>query len=167
MAAQKFLALVSGKIKEVFASVTGTANAIPAGDSTGRLDISWMPVGVGAEVVVCPSSENLTAGNFVNLYNNAGALNARKADATANTKPALGFVLANVTSPASATVYLLSAVNTALSGLTIGSDYWLDTTAGAITATPPSATGNICQYIGRALSATSIAFENINTIEVA
>ena len=52
MAANKYLALVSGKIKEIFASVTGTANAIPAGDATGRLDISWLPIGVGSEVQI-------------------------------------------------------------------------------------------------------------------
>jgi hypothetical protein len=55
MATQGFLDRVSGKFKRVIASVTGTADAIPAGNAAGKLDISWMPVGVGAEVIVCPA----------------------------------------------------------------------------------------------------------------
>lgn len=160
MAAQTFLDVVAGVFQQIRASVTGTANAIPAGDSTGRLDISWMPVGVGAEVVVCASSENLIAGNLINVYNNAGALNARKADATNTSKPAHGFVLSSVTSPANATVYLISNINTAVTGLTIGSDYWLDTTAGAVTTTAPSGSGNIVQFIGRATATTALPLTN-------
>lgn len=166
MAANKYVALVAGKLKEVFGSVTSTANAIVSLDSTGRLDISVMPVGIGAEVVIAPSSENLTAGNFVNLYLNTAALNVRKADATTNAKPAHGFVLANVTSPANATVYLLSQTNNGLTGLTIGSDYWLDTTAGGATLTAPSTSGNVVQFLGRAISTTAIPFSNETTIEV-
>lgn len=167
MPAQRFLNIVSGKLKQIVASVTGTVDAIPAGDSTGRLDISWMPVGIGAEVVIAASSENLTAGDFVNLYNNAGTINVRKADATTNTKPAHGFVIANVTSPANATVYMESNNNTTVSGLTVGSDYFLSTTPGGITTTAPSTAGNIVQFIGRATTATNIPFINGDTIEVA
>jgi hypothetical protein len=167
MAAQRFINIVSGKLKQIVASATGTVDAIPAGDSTGRLDISWMPVGVGAEVVVAPASENLAAGDFVNLWLNGGVINVRKADATTNAKPAHGFVLAAVTSPANATVYFESNTNTQRSGLTIGSDYFLDTTAGGITTTPPSSAGNIVQFIGRAQTATAINFINGDTIEVA
>ena len=164
---QKFLALVSGKIKEIFASATGTANAIPAGDATGRLDISWMPVGIGAETFTAVASEALSAGDFVNIYNASGTLTVRKADATTNGKPAHGFVLAAVSSSGTATIYSLSQTNTQVTGLTPGADYYLDTTPGQIITTPPSTTGNIVQYIGVASSATSIIFENTKTIEVA
>lgn len=167
MPAAKYLGLVAGKIKEIIASVTSVPDAIPALDSSGRLDVSVMPVGVAAEVLVCATSENLTAGNFVNLYLNASVITARKADATTNGKPAHGFVLANSTSPANATVYFPSQVNTAQSGLTIGSDYFLGTTAGAIQTSPPSSAGNIVQFIGRAQSATAINFINSDTVEVA
>ena len=162
MAGNKDIANNSGKLKEVTASQTsaGVADAgkIPALDSAGLLDISLMPVGVGAEVVIAASSENLTAGNFVNLYDNAGTINVRKADATTNAKPAHGFVLANTTSPASATVYLISAKNTGVTGLTVGLDYYLGTTAGGVVSTAPSASGNIVQFLGRAISATSLPF---------
>lgn len=170
MAANKYLALVAGKLKEIFASVTGTADAIPAGDATGRLDISWMPIGVGAETVVAATSENLVAGDFVNLYLNGGVITLRKADSTTNTKPAHGFVTAGTTSPASATMFILGVSNGNVTGLTIGSRYFLDkTTPGGVTATPPAVAGNIVQEIGIATATTSIlTFNNSDGyIEVA
>jgi hypothetical protein len=167
MAANKYLALVSGKIKELFASNTSTANAIGAMDATGRFDISMMPVGVGAEVVVCASLESLTAGDFVNLTLSGGVIKAQKADATTNAKPAHGFVIANVTAPANATVYLVSNINTAVATtLTIGADYYLATTPGSVTSTPPATTGNIVQRLGMATTASALPFINIETIEI-
>ena len=173
MAANKYLALVSGKIKEIFATVVSTgapdANEIVALDAAGLLDISVMPVGVGAEVTVAASFENLTAGNFVNLFLSGGVIKVRLADATTNAKPAHGFVLANVTAPANATVYRISNLNNALAGLTIGSDYYLSTTPGAVAIDPgPSATGNIVQQLGKATSATAFVFSNETSyVEVA
>jgi hypothetical protein len=167
MAAQRFLALVSGKMKQIVASVIGTVDAIPAGGADGRLDVSWMPVGVAPEVNVCDATETLSAGDFVNLFLSGGVIKCRKADATTNGKPAHGFVLGAVTSGTSATVYRISNTNTSLTGLTIGADYYLSTTAGGVTTTPPSTAGNIVQYLGRASSDTELVFENTMTVEVA
>lgn len=139
----------------------GDANKIVQTDSTGRWDISLMPVGIGAEVSILPTSENITAGNFVNIYNASGVATVRKADATTNTKPAQGFSLSSITSPANATVYGISTKNTALTGLTPVADYWLATTAGGVTLTAPSATGNWVQELGTAESATAMVFSNI------
>lgn len=159
MAAQRFLALVAGKLKQIVASVTGTADAIPAGDASGRLDISWMPVGVGAETTSCLASENLASGDFVNLHLDSGVIKARKADATTAGKPAHGFVLAAVTSGNTATVYGTSNKNTGLTGLTIGSDYYLSTTPGGVSIDPgPATAGNLSQLLGRAESATALVF---------
>lgn len=156
------------KEKEATVVTTGAPDAgkILALDSAGLLDVSVLPIGVGAEVVVAPSSENLTAGDFVNFYNNGGVINIRKADATTNGKPADGFVLANVTSPANATAYLISAKNTAVSGLTVGARYYLSTTPGLITATAPVTAGNIVQWLGKAKSATEFVFENTSYFEL-
>ena len=171
MAGNKYIANSAGKLKEVSAAQTSSgapdANKIVALDSSGLLDVSLMPAGVGAEVVVKPASENLLAGDFVNFYNNGGVLNVRKVDASTNAKPADGFVLSNVTSPANATVYLISGQNTALTGLTVGADYWLSTTPGIISATAPSASGNIVQRLGKAKSATEFVFENQEYFELA
>lgn len=159
----KYLSDSSGVMTEVLALVissgAGDAGKIVSLDSNGLLDISTMPVGVGAEVTVAPSSENLTAGNFVNTYNNT-VINVRKADATTNAKPAQGFVLANVTSPANATVYGISNKNTAQSSMTVGARQYLATTAGARTETAPSSAANIVQYLGIALTATTLVFSN-------
>lgn len=170
MAGNKYIANSSGKLKEV-ASIQSSAGAadagkIPALDSTGLLDVSMMPIGIAAETIVAASSENLVAGNFVNLYDNGGTINVRKADATTNVKPAHGFVLANVTSPANATVYLISNKNTAVTGLTPGADYWLSTTPGGVTATAPSAAGNLVQLLGRATSATLLPFISDTSYEL-
>ena len=93
------------------------------------------------------------AGDFVNLYDNAGTLNARKADAN-NNRQAHGFVLTSTTSPASTTVNF-TAINT-LSGLTVGATYYLSETAGLATSTQPTASGSLVQRLGIASSATEL-----------
>lgn len=170
MALQKFLALVSGRKQEVSpvdsSSGAGDAGKIVALDSTGKIANSMMPVGIGADTKTVPASENLAAGDFVNLWNDAGTLKARKADATASGKEADGFVLAAVTAPANADVYF-EGTNTQLTGLTAGARYYLATTAGGATTTPPNTAGNVVQYLGRALSATEISFEPDDGVIVA
>ena len=80
----KYFADVSGKMTEVQSIITssgvGDANKIVETNSSGVLDISLFPTGIGVDVTVAPSSENLTTGDFVNKYNNGGALNIRKAE---------------------------------------------------------------------------------------
>lgn len=167
MAAPKYIARVLGKFKQITATVTSAVDSIVATGSDGKLDITLMPTGVAAETTVCTTSENIAAGSFVNLYLNGGVLTARKADATATGKEAHGFVLATTTSGTNATVYFESNTNSQMTGLTIGADYWLDTTAGGVTVTAPTATGNVNQYIGRALSTTSLIFINGDPVEMA
>ena len=165
MSANKYVSQVSGKLKEIYASVTSTANAIVAADSTGRIDMSMMPVGVGAEIVLAVASEALSAGAFVNLYSNSGTLNVRNADNTTNGKKAHGFVIAAVASAGTASVYTMSQTNTQLTGLVAGTDYFLST-IGTISATPPSSSGNLVQQLGVAASTTSIVFSNLLTVEI-
>lgn len=43
-------------------------------------------------------------------------------------------------------------------GLTAGNDYWVSTTAGAITSTQPSTIGEFIRYVGRAESTTVLDF---------
>jgi hypothetical protein len=162
MAAKTFARRVSGVWREFLGVVTstGTANAgdIPALDDSGHLDASLMPVGFGGDTKVVVASEALSAGNLVNLWDNAGTINVRKADASAEGKDAQGFVLDAVASGAQATVYFARKI-TGLSGLTNGARYYLATTPGGVTATAVSGVGKVDQYIGRAVSATEIAFE--------
>lgn len=160
MAAPRFLQKLAGGFQEVVATVLGGAGngeKIVSTNVSGLLDISLFPAGIGADVVTVPASEALAAGAAVNLWTNAGATNARNADASTATggKKLDGFVIAAVASGASATVYR-NGLNTGLSGLTPGADYYLGTTAGTFTATPPSAAGQTLQYAGKAITATSL-----------
>lgn len=160
MAGNKYIANSSGSLAEVAATQTsagaGDANKIVALDATGRLDTSLMPTGIGADTASIQASENLAAGDFVNIWNSGGA-RVRKADAATAGKEAHGFVLAAVTSPASATVYF-EGRNNQVSGQTPGVVF-LSTTPGIATATAPSSAGNVVQKIGVAVSATEINFE--------
>ncbi len=168
--AQKFLRILSGIIGELEALVTSTgagdAGKIPALDATGRIDTSIMPVGIGAETKILPASENLSDGDWVNIWNDTGTARVRKADATTAGKEANGFVLAAVSIGASATVYL-DGINSHLSSLTPGSVYYLSTTAGTGATTPPSGSGNVVQRLGRALSATEIDFDPKDPVTLA
>lgn len=142
----------------------GDADKHPRLDGTGRLDSSVMPVGIGADTATIQASENLAAGDFVNIHNSSGA-RVRKADATAAGKEAHGFVLSAFTSGNNATVYF-EGTNTQVSGQTPGTVF-LQTTAGTAGATAPSSSGNVVQKLGVAVSATAINFERGEPIVLA
>lgn len=135
----------------------GDSGKIPALDGSGKLDTSFMPTGIGADTAAIATSETLAAGDFVNIWNNSGTANVRKADATTSGKEAHGFVLAAFTHPTTATVYFEGS-NTAVSGKTPGVQF-LSTTAGSCTTTAPSGSGNVVQRLGIATSATNINVE--------
>jgi len=167
----KFLNYVAGRIQQITALVTSTgvadANKVVATGADGRLDESLMPVGIGADIAILPASENLASGDHVNIWDDAGTAKARKADATSAGKEANGFVLDAATAGANATVYF-EGRNTSLSGLTLGARYYLSASVpGGVTTTPPSATGNVVQYLGTAYSATELAFEATDGIILA
>jgi hypothetical protein len=161
MAGNKYLSNNAGVLTEVIANQSsagaGDAGKIPALDVTGKLDSTFMPVGIVSEADSIVTSENLAAGDFVNIWNSSGA-KARKADATVAGKEAHGFVLAAITSPAAATVYRISQNNTQKTGMTPGAKQYLSTTAGGTTETAPSASGNAVQFLGVAKSATEMIF---------
>lgn len=112
----------------------------------------------GAATKTITASENLAAGDFVNIWTSTG-VKVRRADASTSGKRAHGYVLAAVLSTASATVYL-SGINSAVTGATPGADAFLsDTTPGGFVSTAPTGSGKTVQYLGPVLSATEIAYE--------
>lgn len=161
MAGNKYLSNLGGTTTEVAASQTsagaGDAGKIPALDATGKLDTSMMPVGVAADVKVMTTSENLAAGDFVNVYNVAGVATARRADGSTTGKIANAFVLAATTSGTNATLYFVGP-NTQVSGATPGVVFLSATTPGGFSSTAPSAAGQTVQRLGVATSATEINF---------
>lgn len=164
--ADKPLQLVNNRPTEVEATVVssgaGNAGDVVALDAGGKLDVSVMPTGIGADVAVVEASENLAAGDFVNIYDSSGAL-CRKADASTASagKQAHGFVLASVTSGQDATIYF-EGTNDQVSGLTPGGIYALSHSSPGGTVALASATttaGHILQTVGVAISATAINVE--------
>lgn len=159
MAGDKYIYNNSGTLteKEAIQSSAGAGDAgkIPAVDSTGKLDLSLMPTGIGADTAVITASENLAAGDLVNVWDSTG-FKVRKADATTAGKEAHGFVLSAVTSGNPATVYFIGS-NDQVTGLSPGPQF-LQTTAGTADATAPSGSGNVVQRVGVATSATVLNF---------
>lgn len=137
----------------------GDAEKIPALDLNGKLVQAMMPTGIGSVITVLPASENLVAGDFVNFFDDAGTIKARKADATDSSKPAHGYVDTAVTASNDASVYA-DGQNAELSALTKGDVYFLSaTTAGTATNTPPASSGNLVQKLGVAVAATTVIFK--------
>ena len=135
------------------------AGKIPSLDDTGRLDQSVMPLGIGVQVDILPAGEALDAGDFVNIFDDAGVAKARKAD-NSNGRAADGFVSTAVALAADAIIHPLDGVNAAMSALSPGKEYWLGT-AGDVTDTPldetdPANANKISQQLGKALSATEL-----------
>jgi hypothetical protein len=169
MSTNRFLSLVNG-VQSWFTAITASTGVSDAGkilatDASGRIDSSFMPAGLGAATEVMVASEALTAGDFVNIWLDTGTRKARKADAS-NGRFVSGFVSANVALNANATV-ILQGANSNLTGLTIGSRYFLSsTTPGGATLTAPTASGNIIQELGVAISDTAINFEYDSAITI-
>lgn len=136
----------------------GDANKLARLDAGGKWDITFMPTGVGIEARTILASEAISAGNLTNTYSNAGTLNVRKADATVAGKEANSWAPSAISNGASGTIMLEEGINSAVSGLTVGAIYYLSTTAGGVTITAPSASGNVVQEIGKTLSATELLF---------
>jgi hypothetical protein len=166
--AEKFIQLVSGELteNEGLQSSAGASDAgkIPALDGTGRFSETMMPVGIGVESKSMVASENLSASDLVNIWNDSGTQKARKADAS-NNRRAHGYVLEAVTSGQSATVRFEQSI-TGLSGLTPGATQFLGV-SGAMTATPPSTATHISQQIGVAVTADEVSFEPQQPITLA
>lgn len=157
--ANKYLKLntSTGRPTQQEATVTsggsGDAGKIIALDAAGKLDITVMPVGIGAETQVVTASEALTAGQFVQVYDNAGTASARKALATDLTKPATGYVVDSAAS-GSVTVYT-DGVNAyipvgAFVAADVGKQVFLSASvSGAVVLAPPSSAGNLLQKLGK------------------
>lgn len=158
--ADKYVGLGASGPQEVEGLVAstgaGSAGKIPALDAGGRLDQSMMPVGITPDTYTGNAFEALAAGAFVYIKADGTVANA---SAASGGVAAVGFVLAASAAGASATVYF-EGRNTAKTGLTVGSTYFLsDTVAGGVMTTPPSGTGKLYQVVGLAISTTSLNTE--------
>ena len=166
----KVLMRQAGETKQytpvVASSGAGDAGKIPALGSDGKLDPSVYNPGADPTEPIT-ASEALSAGKFVNKFNDAGTLKVRLAD-NSNSRPAHGFVRAAAAADAIATVYPLDSINDALTGLTVAGVYYLGT-AGDVIATPLDASdvgnaGLIDQKLGIAKSATELSTDDFDYV---
>lgn len=148
------------------ASAEAAANKIVQLGADGRLNVTMMPTGIGPDTSSVVASEALAAGDLVNLWNNGGTLNARKADGSTSGKEAHGFVLTAVSALASATVYFEGS-NAQVTGLTPGMQFLSGSTPGKTVAAAPTGSGKVVQRVGLATSATSMNFEASDPIVLA
>lgn len=148
------------------ATVTSSANKVVKLDGSGKLDSTVLPTGIGADTAPIVASEILAAGDLVNVWNNAGVANVRKADASTSGKEAHGFVLVGYAAAATATVYFEGS-NSQCTGLTAGTQYLSATTPGKTASTTATGTGKISQVVGFAYSATALNFQSESPIVLA
>ena len=168
---QGFLARVNGITRQLLglAVSAGSADAgkIVALGPDGRLDNSLMPVGIGANTISATASEALGAGKFVNFHAVGGAINARLAD-NSNGRQADGYVKDSVSNAGAATVYPLDGVNSALTGLVVGTRYYLGTAGGVIAAplveTDTANANKISQCLGVAQTATELITDDLGFV---
>lgn len=162
MANGQFLTLENGKkvLKEAPGVSTGATegNKLVQTNAAGKIDASFLPTGVGDDTSTKNAGEDLSSGDYV-WIDAAGEV--FKADKT-NGRDAIGFVLAAATTGNPATIYH-EGNNDSLSGLTIGSRYYLDT-AGGVTLTPTTTDGEVHQYIGKACATDTLVTEMADCI---
>jgi hypothetical protein len=158
---RKFLAVIAGIDTLIPAAIVGgTNNAYEIGalGPNGTFDVSMMPSGFGVDAENKPATEAIAAGALVNVWLSGSTPSIRNADNTSAGKPAVGFCPAAIASGASGTVYY-SGIITGLTGLTVGSEYYLGTVGGVVLGSSlPTNTGTIIQSIGIALTTTTLQF---------
>ena len=162
MSTNKFLTLLADGATHLVTAISSSSGAsdkdkLVATGSDGKLDISLMPTGLDVSAEDMEAAEAISAGDFINIFDDSGTRKVRLADA-ANNRPATGFVLANIANAATGTVYT-AGINSQLSSLTPGAKYFLATTPGEVRGTITITSGEFVQALGTAISATTLRFE--------
>lgn len=118
------------------------------------------PAGADASVtgsVLLETTEDLAAGDLVNIVDVAGVAKMRRAVATSQDSQAHGFVKLPALTGASAAFYSVGGLG-GLSGRSVGIQYLSATEPGKTTATAPTAPGHILQRVGIALTPDHVEF---------
>lgn len=103
--------------------------------------------------------EPLSFGQAVAVVVDAGELKVRKANATNNTKPCVGFVSSNdhtIAAGQFCEVTVGTGLIKGITGMVPGSRYFLSTVDATITNVAPVAAGNIEQVVGLALASNRL-----------
>lgn len=152
MTQKKFKSLTDGEeTLESFITSSGGSGDSGKGigaNSSGKLDSTFLPSGVGRQAHMFEASEALTQGDFVNVFLDSGTMKVRKAD-NSNDRECFGWVEENVASGSNASVFSTGANPHAPSG-TLGAIAYLGT-AGGVIETPldeDTTTGKTHQALG-------------------
>jgi hypothetical protein len=110
---------------------------------------------VNNAILYYTAGENLSVGDVCYLKSEGKMW---RTDATAETtaKGLIAMAMANIT--AEATGSFLKQGTYTTTGLTVGAEYYLTTSAGTLSVTKPSSVGNIVRFVGYALSTTVLDF---------
>jgi hypothetical protein len=170
MAIPKFATVENGEVvlKDVgIQSSAGIADADKAvvTDATGRIDMTFLPDGIGDDAVMYTASENLGSGDLINIWDDAGTFKVRKADAAVSGKVCQGFVKSSAVANSSVKVFFDGSIS-GLTGITSGTYFLSDTTPGRAVNSPPTDSGSIIQKVGFGLNSTTISFEAGQSIKI-
>lgn len=105
------------------------------------------------------ASVAINRGQVVNLFNSAGVLNARLAQATSAATMMHGVANTAAAPGQRFEMYWMRALLDSIGGLTIGQLYYLSTVAGAVQSARPAAAGNIIQSAGLALAGSTFLMD--------
>lgn len=152
MAVQKPLVIISGQIQQIPAGDTLSAGASEV-DVIAKLNANVGAIVIGTPVYPSSATEVDKAG--------AAAAGTRKVlglmQSASTASGASGFVQTD--GILTATTGEWDAVAGTTGGLAVGTLYYLSATAGLITSTAPSASGNYVCLVGMALSSTELEID--------
>ena len=117
-------------------------------------------IGASKRRIYVPAAEAINYGQLVNIFDNAGTMSAKLADATDATRPCLGIsnTIGTVAIAGTVEVVLPGAYVSSVGGLTPGELYYLSTTPGTGSNAAPGAAGNIIQPLGFAVATAGFFF---------
>ena len=154
------------EVKTALDTPDGNGGNLIKTDADDKINESYMPIGIGAEIEIMPSLDALTGSIFVNIYFDDTVRKCRKASAADTGKKVWGWVLESVDAAANASVRFDEIV-TGLTNLEIGKDYYLsDTVPGTIVVDSPITTDHYSQKIGSAVSETKLLFNPGNSYKL-
>ena len=138
---------------------TYTGNTPAAADGSNQNATPEQTVLVGNNCAMwCTASANLSAGFLVNLFNVSGQTQARYANATVLTQQAHGITLNAASAGQPIHILLLGLFNFGGS-VTPGQMYYLSTTPGGLSTTPPAVgSSELVQPVGFGVDTNSIFF---------
>lgn len=157
---------VQAAVTELYNAVQQVIQALVNNCGIGPQSLSVWPQLVGSPSTLLAgnlrrfyvtASEDILDGSVVNLFTNAGVINARNANSTNATRPADGFCTTGggIAAGSIGEVQLGAGLAT-VSGLTPGQRYWLAPTNGQVQAAPDTTAGHIEQVIGVAIDAANL-----------